>query len=156
MRFTGNVIITDPMYFLKSDEDWQAFCDVFENGDDDIFDITDLLNLDISDTPNQPLKQFGVEPAIVISSDEAPCEVFDDKGEKIGEFCSDSAIISICLLDDVLKYNPNYDAYANDMYKHTVAVINGFDGNIEIEDAIDGSGSAFSIVGKGNIDFRTM
>lgn len=38
------------------------------------------------------------------------CTTFNlDTQEKIGSFCADAGLVSVFLLDDILKYNPNFD-----------------------------------------------
>ncbi|MCL2009520.1 MAG: hypothetical protein FWG71_03100 [Synergistaceae bacterium] len=133
MKFKGDVIITDPGYFIKSEDDWQLYCNARFGGDSDA------------------LGQFGFNQAIIIESEEVAGEVYDDKGRMIGEFCSDSAEICVCLLEDVLKHNPNYDDY--NRFKNTATVIRNFDGEIEIHETEDDC--EFQIVGKGNINFHT-
>ena len=132
MKFKGDVIITDPCYFIDSEDNWQLFCKAYFGGD------------------KQPLRQFGIEPAIIIDNEEISCEVYDD-GRRLGRFCSDSAMISVCLLESVRNHNPDYD-YEN--YNYTATVIKGFDGYIEVQKSSEND-CELSIVGKGNLNFHT-
>lgn len=78
------------------------------------------------------------------------CTVLNDNGESIGDFCADSATVSVVLLDEVLKYNPSFDYHINLSY--TTTWIRDFDGEITIED----DGEEVFALGKGNINFKTV
>lgn len=69
----------------------------------------------------------------------------------IGEFCADSGLVSVFLLDEVLSYNPNFLEWAED-HPWCVTLIKDFDG--EIEYYIDTEGDAH-IIGTGSINFFT-
>lgn len=71
--------------------------------------------------------------------------------KKLGEFCADAGMVGVFLLDEVLKYNPNFDYYTQRPW--TTTLIKNFNGDIEIkrndEDGV-------YIEGKGNINFYTI
>lgn len=140
MNFKGDLVITDPCYFVTPDENWQLFCKALDNDD------------------KNPLKQFGIEPAIVVVSDEIVGAVYDDKGQILGSFCSDSAVVCVCLLADVLKHNPDYNDFNDELVKDSVAIIRDFDGEIEVREASgeENEDCSFSFIGKGNINFRMV
>lgn len=71
--------------------------------------------------------------------------------KKLGIFCADAGMVAVFLLDEVLKYNPDFNKW---MEKHDwcVTLIKGFDGEINYH--IDNDGDAH-IIGKGNINFYT-
>jgi hypothetical protein len=74
----------------------------------------------------------------------------EKEGELIlGNFCADAGLVSVFLLDEVLKYNPKFDYHLNRNW--TTTLIKNFDGNIEITHK-EGD---ISVVGKGNINFYT-
>ena len=77
-----------------------------------------------------------------------------DKPKKLGEFCSDSCMVSIMLLNEVRKYNLNFD---KELGTHCYAIIKDFEGEVELlemeED--DGTDQRLYFVGKGNKNFRT-
>lgn len=67
----------------------------------------------------------------------------------LGEFCADAGLVSVFLLDEVLKYNPKFDYHTNRPW--TTTLIKDFDGEIEITHR----GEEVSVVGKGNVNFYT-
>lgn len=74
-----------------------------------------------------------------------------DTNEKIGEFCADAGMVGVFLLNEVLKYNPDFDYHINRPW--TTTLIEGFDGEINIQK--DKSDNV-SVVGNGNINFFTV
>lgn len=132
MYFKGDIIITDPMYVIKSEEDWHR-CEYGEN-----------------------LAELEIDTYITSEhSDEIGSDVVSlDTPKKLGEFCSDSAMVSIMLLSEVRKYNPDFD---KELGKHCYTIIKDFEGDIEVlemeED--DGTDQRLYFIGKGNKNFRT-
>ena len=58
------------------------------------------------------------------------CTTFDsDTKEPIGEFCADAGLVSVFLLDEVLKYNPNFDYHTDK--KWTTTWIKNFRGTVQ-------------------------
>lgn len=95
---------------------------------------------------------------------EDPFEIIDnmvknpEKGEdykinasKLGGFCADSGLVSVFILDEVRKYNPDIDIWIKSHY-WCVTTIPDFDG--EVHYYVDKDGEAH-IVGIGNINFLT-
>ena len=70
--------------------------------------------------------------------------------ESLGDFCADSGQVGVFLLDEVLKYNPDFDYDLNKPW--TTTLIKDFDGDIEYY--IDKDTEAH-IIGIGNINFCT-
>ena len=70
---------------------------------------------------------------------------------KLGNFCADSGQVSVFLLDEVRKYNPDIDEWIAS-HSWCVTTIPDFDG--EVNYYIDKQGDAH-IVGIGNINFFT-
>lgn len=125
IRITGDLIIGDPMEMVKSEEDWQL-CEYGERMD-----------------------KLGIKDFLCAEGEEDVPAVIDDKGNMLGSFCSDSGMVVVMRLDDLLAYN-------NDFYKHIDylgewIVINGFDGIVTAE-IVDGE---FCLSGEGNISFHT-
>lgn len=97
MEFDGDIIITDPCYIMRAehhgttpltDNDWDA-C---ECGDK-----MEVLGIHHYMTRDTLYGDWG-------------CIVFNTDTEKaIGEFCADAGLVSVFLLDEVLKYNPDFD-----------------------------------------------
>lgn len=126
IRITGDIIIGDPMEMVKSEEDWQL-CEYGERMD-----------------------KLGIKDFLCAEGEEDVPAVIDDKGNMLGSFCSDSGMVVVMRLDDLLAYN-------NDFYKHIDylgewIVINGFDGIVTAE-IVDGE---FCLSGEGNISFHTF
>jgi hypothetical protein len=134
MKFKGDVIITDPCYIMRDKEfgykdtnDWER-CNYGENME--VLGITNYL-----------CERTGYG--------DWSCTVFQRKPKKeLGNFCADAGMVCVCLLKDVLKYNPNFDYHIK--RKWTTAWIKKFDGDIEIQREYDGIAQ---VVGKGNINF---
>lgn len=60
------------------------------------------------------------------------CMVFNaDTKEAIGEFCADSGMVAVMLLDEVLKYNPEFNYHTE--RKWTTATIEDFNGDVHTE-----------------------
>lgn len=70
----------------------------------------------------------------------------------LGEFCADSGQVSVFLLDEVRKYNPDIDKWI-EKHDWCVTTIPDFDG--EVNYYVDKTGDAH-IVGTGNINFFTV
>lgn len=202
MKFTGDIIITDPCYIIKSPEDYakelgipfpaypkytedikaydkamseyRSFTNKYDDwGKCDYGDNMEVLGFSnyISEstiygdwscttwsTPRKDVaaqleelcelqrKQYG--------EDSVQSKIYDDKMfsatvdlKNIGGFCADAGMVAVFLLDEVLKYNPNFDYYINRLW--TTTLIKDFDGEVEyyIDDA--------HIIGTGNVNFFT-
>lgn len=95
-------------------------------------------------------KQYG--------EDSVQSKIYDDKIfsatvdlKNIGEFCADAGTVAVFLLDEVLKYNPNFDYHINRLW--TTTLIKDFDG--EVEYYVDESEGEAHIIGTGNVNFFT-
>lgn len=83
----------------------------------------------------------------------------EEKGEdygidcsKLDDFCADAGLVSVFLLDEVRKYNPDIDKWIAS-HDWCVTTIPDFDG--EVNYYVDKQGDAH-IVGIGNINFFTI
>lgn len=92
-----------------------------------------------------------------------------DTNEELGEFCADAGIVGVFLLDEVLKYNPDFNYHIERPW--TTTLIKNFDGEINIEvihtEGIYEDDTEFyskgekweddsvSVIGRGNINFET-
>lgn len=73
------------------------------------------------------------------------CEVVNaDTEEKLGEFCADTGMVGVFLLDEVMKYNPDYKPAS-----HNATIIKDFHGTVELCQEDD----SVKVVGTGNINF---
>ena len=113
MEFDGDIIITDPCYIMREKneltENGWAVCDYGDNME--ALGITHYMTRDTL---------YG----------DWSCTTFDtDTKEVIGEFCADAGLVSVFLLDEVLKYNPYYKDHLKN--KRTVTWIKDFKGTVE-------------------------
>lgn len=114
MEFDGDIIITDPCYIIRAehhgtksltDDDWVA-CDYGSN-----MEVLGIHNYMTRDT------LYG----------DWSCTVYNtDTREAIGEFCADAGLVSVFLLDEVLKYNPDFNYHKERTW--TTALIPDFTG----------------------------
>lgn len=78
-----------------------------------------------------------------------------DNKEIIVQFCADSGLVGIFLLDEVLKYNPDFDYHLN--RKHTTTWIKDFHGTVELHIECNNNEPAkVNVVGKGSINFKSI
>jgi len=92
----------------------------------------------------------------------------DNNDVILGAFCADAGLVAVFLLDEVLKFNPEFDYHINRPW--TTTLIKDFDGDIELTHRTiqvpehDGDYNEtgrlvdeyeVSVVGKGNVNFYT-
>ena len=75
---------------------------------------------------------------------------FMDKNNVLGEFCADAGMVGVFELEEVLKYNPEFNYHEES--PHTTTVIPNFTGEVNIE-VID---DQVHVIGKGNINFFSV
>lgn len=110
VHFDGDIIITDPCYIIKRDQndDWSrcVYGYNMENIGINHYMTRDTIYGDWS------------------------CTTFNSDTEKpIGEFCADAGLVSVFLLDEIIKYNPSY----NDPVErpHMATLIKDFCGTVQ-------------------------
>lgn len=109
MKFKGDIIITDPCYICK-DDDWEK-CGYGDN-----MEVLGIKNYICRDTI------YG----------DWSCTTFNlDTGNVIGEFCADAGMVAVFLLDEVLKYNSDFDYHIDKPW--TTTLIKNFDGEVNFE-----------------------
>lgn len=132
MYFIGDIIITDPMYIVKSEEDWHR-CEYGEN-----------------------LKALKMSTYITSGNgDELASDVISlDTPKRLGKFGSDSCMVSVMLLSEVRQYNFDFD---KELDKHCYTIIKDFDGEVQLfeMEEYDDNGQRVYFIGKGNKNFRT-
>lgn len=145
MKFKGDIIITDPCYIIKKDsEDWRK-CDYGDN----------MAALGLTNYISESTR-YGDWSCSTWSTPrkdvEAQLEELNASLniEKIGYFCADAGMVAVFLLDEVLKYNPDFDYHINREW--TTTLIKDFDG--EINYYVD-DGDDAHIIGVGNVNFFT-
>ncbi len=149
MKFKGDIIITDPCYIIRDNTDDWSRCNY---GDD--------------------MERLGIKNYLCRDTiyGDWSCTTFDsDTKESIGEFCADAGMVAVFLLDEVHKYNPDFDWYESRPW--TTTLIKDFDGDVRI-DVIHTEGiyendtkyykkgdkwedDSVVVVGVGNINFET-
>lgn len=98
------------------------------------------------------------------------CTTFDkDTNKPIGQFCADAGLVCVCLLDEVLKYNPNFLNWAKE-HEWCATIIENFTGEvwIKVDEDIEATQEESSedeicydedyvvyVEGIGNINFKT-
>ena len=89
VEFDGDIVITDPYFFIKNDDDLEAY------GSD------------------HKLERFGFEHYMERDTifGDWECFVKDTDADKyIGEFRAETGRVSVTLLDEVMKYNPDFNS----------------------------------------------
>lgn len=107
-NFDGDIIITDPCYIIRDDGGWERS----NHGDN--------------------MEAIGIHNHITHYTlyGDWSCTTFNsDTKEKIGEFCADAGRVSVLLLDEVMKYNPEFDYHINKPW--TTTLIKDFRGVVE-------------------------
>ncbi len=175
MKFNGTLIITDPCYIINksNDDDWHK-CDYGDGmeklgiknylssgtgyGD---WSCTTLKGKDTDQAVNDYLcKRLEIYNEMLNSSNqsgayeqyEKDISYLDKDNIVLGEFCADSGMVGVFLLDEVLKYNPKFDYHIRRL--HTTTLISGFEGDVVIENDPHGDGIV-RVRGYGNFDFFT-
>lgn len=174
MKFKGDIIITDPCYIIKDDsDDWDKCgwgesmgvlgfttyisestlygdwsCSTWSTPRKDVEAQLEEFNT-LGRARWELMKQYG--------EDSVQAKIYDNKiadvslnVEKIGYFCADTGMVAVFLLDEVLKYNPDFDYHINREW--TTTLIKDFDG--EVNYYVDNEGDAH-IIGVGNVNFFT-
>lgn len=138
MKFKGTIVITDPCY-LDSDNS-----------------ILDDSNWWKESSYGEDMSQFGFTSYIsesTIIGDWSWRTINLDSEEIIGKFCADAGMVCVCLLEEVLNFNPKFEKWAKS-HPWCATIIEDFDGDVKyIVDENDDM--MFHIVGKGNINFTT-
>ena len=127
MHFCGDIVITDPCYIVLSNEDW------------------------VDSQFGESLGELGFKTFLTFDRGDSVGESLIDRrnGEVLGRFCTDSCMVSVMLLSEVVEYNP---AFSETLAKHCYTIVKDFDGVVEQVELEDGY---WMLSGKGNIDFCT-
>lgn len=99
VHFDGDIIITDPCYIMGEGEDWSR-CGY-----------------------GSKMEKLGIQHYMTrntIYGDWSCTTINTDTNKAIGHFCADAGLVSVFLLDEVLKYNPWYDDYIEKPYMVTL------------------------------------
>lgn len=132
MKFSGDLLMTDPAYLVASEADWQlVLSEGYDRAALHLLGICDFLSAEAGD-------------------DTVRC-VIGANDDRIGAFCTDSTLFCVCDLAQVLAYNPDF-LTKNEKYPDTFCVILDFDGDVSV--LYDENG-AVNFIGKGKNAFRT-
>lgn len=125
-HFEGTIVIGDPCSMVSCEEDWQKA------------------------KWGERMDVLGFGPFLAVEAEEDSFEAVDERGSILGKFCTDSCIVVVVSLDDLLKYNP---LFADELaaYPQNFVVIKDFRGDV----ACRKRGDERQIVGQGNIAFAT-
>lgn len=172
MKFKGDIIITDPCYIMK-DGDWSK-CNYGESmsrlgltayiSESTIYGdwscttwSTPRKDVEAQLEEINTLCREQYEPVEKYGRGSVQEKIYEDKIfdatldlKDIGHFCADAGMVAVFLLDEVLKYNPDFNYHTNREW--TTTLIKDFDGDVEYH--VDEDGNAH-IIGKGNINFFT-
>lgn len=191
MKFKGDIIITDPCYIISEKKigirplmtDYPELARV--NGNTPFKDYTpseketydryhktcrEWEELQPNDWKKceygQRMQNLGIHTFLTRDTEygDWSCTTYNaDTKEKIGQFCADAGLVSVFLLEEVLKYNPEFDYHIKRPW--TTTLIKDFDGEIEIKvvdytytDSETGQAETDTevrVIGKGNINFFT-
>lgn len=161
MKFKGTIIITDPCYVVK-DEDWKNVS-CYDSMSDDLTNIMDLSQCIAESTlcgdwscitSKVEKNPYDVIDTLVDNRSEDGSYEYDDDlpYDVLGQFCADAGEVGVFYLDEVLKYNPDFEDWMR-VHDWCVTTVDDFDG--EIEYFVDSDNDAH-IVGIGNINFFTI
>lgn len=134
------IVITDPAYLVDEDDEELKKCDF-------------CLNLGALGMHNNLVSR-------TLSGDWS-CTTYNvDTKEKLGNFCADTGLVSVCLLDEILTYDKSLLEWLN-LHNWCATVIENFTGEIwikiekdESEDENEDNYTAY-VEGIGNINFKT-
>lgn len=108
-EFDGDIIITDPCYFIK-DEDWYKY------------------------GYGENLNKLGFTQYMTRNNmyGDWSCTVYDQNTrDKIGTFCADAGLVGVYLLDEVMAYNPDYKDVKENHW--SVTCVRDFKGIVEFK-----------------------
>lgn len=160
MEFDGDIIITDPCYIIKpmdktkepKGEDYFSYPNVTDYPDyDPALGKSDMRNAEykkwVADFNKwydeeddwekckygEDMEALGIRNSITKDTlyGDWSCTTYNsDTEEEIGQFCADAGMVSVFLLDEVLKYNPGFNYHSNKPW--TTTWIRDFKGTVQI------------------------
>lgn len=156
MKFKGDIIITDPCYIIKDNSDDWDKCGWGENMR--VLGLTTYISEPTlygdwsCSTWSTPRKDVEAQLEEFNTLGRARWELMKQYGEDSvqAKIYDDTGMVAVFLLDEVLKYNPDFDYHINREW--TTTLIKDFDG--EVNYYVDSEDDA-RIIGVGNINFFT-
>lgn len=152
MRFDGDIIITDPCYITKDHKDWEkcSYGDNMAALGIQTHITRNTIYGDWSCTTFELKKPLGRRfPSRLKDGNARSSASCDFTDNVLGRFCADAGMVSVFLLEEVLRYNSSFKDHLNK--KWTTTWIKDFHG--EVEDVVDNN--QVYIVGTGNVNFIT-
>lgn len=156
VSFDGDIIITDPCYVVKDldessrpkwedfmklddysgmtpkeqeeagfDDDYARLCEAQQEWDDKHPKDWDVCNCG-HDMDKLGLRTWMTRDTIY---GDWSCTVFSNTNEELGKFCADTGKVSVFQLDEVLKYNPDFNYHIEKPW--TTALIKDFKGTVQ-------------------------
>ena len=107
-EFDGDLLVTDPMYVMQAGDYWGRSEYGFR------------------------MEELGVRTYLTAETlmGDWDCRAYDAvSGKEIGRFCSDSGLVSVFLLEEILGYNPDYKEHL--LRPYTAAWIRDFRGTVQ-------------------------
>lgn len=112
VEFDGDIIITDPCYVIRHDDSYSDDWEKCGYG---------------SDMESLGINHYMTRDTIY---GDWSCTTFDtDTNKPIGQFCADAGLVSVFLLDEVLKYNPDFNYHIERPW--TTTLIKNFNGSVQ-------------------------
>ena len=130
-QFDCDIVITDPTYFVKSQDDW------------------------LKCRHGEELEVLGISTYLTFSHGDCIGSVLinSDNNEILGDFASDSGMVSIVSLPELLAYD--IDALRQ-THPSCYTIIKDFRGTIKSQLTPDDENQYWKLVGEGNIRFETI
>ena len=128
---------------------YNKICDIIDNYNYNEIRVDDWRKCNYGDN----MEVLGFTNYLVNSTiyGDWSCTTFNsDTNEELGKFCADAGLVGVFLLEEVLKYNPNFDYHISKPW--TTTLIKNFTGTIQITNPEEG---IVSVVGEGNVNFYT-
>lgn len=107
-EFDGDLLVADPMYVMQAGDDWGRSAYGFR------------------------MEELGVRTYLTAETlmGDWDCRAYDAvSGKEIGRFCSDSGLVSVFLLEEILQYNPAYNEHL--VHPYTAVWIRDFRGMVQ-------------------------
>ncbi|MBQ4607848.1 MAG: hypothetical protein IJB15_14150 [Clostridia bacterium] len=125
-EFDGDLLITDPVYVMREGEDWGRSAFGFR------------------------MEALGVRTYLTAETlvGDWDCGAYDAvSGKEIGRFCSDSGLVSVFRLEEILRYNPAYREHL--VHPYTAVWIRDFRGTVQFTVRKTGETEWICITGQG-------
>ncbi len=124
--FCGTIIIGDPCSMVKDGEDWYL-CEFGEE-----------------------LGALGIDDFLTFKFEEDSPKVIDDRQTVLGSFCTDSCMVTVLCLDELIRYNTDFDGHIKRPRNFTV--IENFEGFLTVEK----NGRSARLSGNGSLNFTVV